>query len=106
MAKQSKNVVTYGLSGKIGDLLVFRQVAGKTVVGKIPQMSKAPSEQQKEQRRKFQRAVLYAKAAAADPAMDAAYKKAAKKGQTGYNGAIADFSHANESSKFFIFSNF
>ena len=94
MAKQTRNVVTHGLSGKIGDLLVFRQVAGKTVVGKIPQTSKEPSEQQLEQRRKFQQAVLYAKSAAADPAMDAAYKKAAKRGQTGYNVAVADFFHA------------
>ena len=32
MAKQSNNVVTHGMSGKIGDLLVFRQVGGKTVI--------------------------------------------------------------------------
>jgi hypothetical protein len=44
MAKQERNVVTYGLSGKIGDLLVFRQRDGKTIVSKVPQMSKAPSE--------------------------------------------------------------
>ena len=36
MAKQTNNVVTHGLSGKVGDLLVFRQRAGKTVVGKAP----------------------------------------------------------------------
>ena len=36
MAKQSNNVVTHGLSGKVGDLLVFSQRAGKTVVGKAP----------------------------------------------------------------------
>jgi hypothetical protein len=29
MAKQHGNVVTHGLSGKVGDLLVFRQRDGK-----------------------------------------------------------------------------
>jgi hypothetical protein len=31
MAKQRGNVVTHGLSGKIGGLLVFRQRAGQTI---------------------------------------------------------------------------
>ena len=66
MAKQTNNVVTHGLSGKVGDLLIFRQRAGKTVVAKVPQPRKVTSEQQKEQQRKFQRAVLYAKSALAD----------------------------------------
>jgi hypothetical protein len=37
MAKQKGNVVTYGLSGKIGDLLVFRQKDDQTIVSKIPE---------------------------------------------------------------------
>jgi hypothetical protein len=40
MAKQSGNVVTFGLSGKVGDLLIFRQVDGKTVVSKVPEQPK------------------------------------------------------------------
>ena len=95
MAKQSNNVVTHGLSGKVGDLLVFRQVGGKTIVSKVPPKRKVSTEQQKAQQRKFQRAVLYAKSVMADPAgMGAAYSQAAKKGQTGYNVAVADFFHA------------
>ena len=94
MAKQSNNVVTHGLSGKIGDLLVFRQRAGQTVVAKAPQKPRTVSELQKEQQRKFQRAVLYARAAMADTETGAAYNRAAKRGQTGYNVAIADFFHA------------
>ena len=94
MAKQTNNVVTHGLSGKVGDLLVFSQRAGKTVVGKVPQKRKVTSEQQKEQQRKFQWAVLYAKSAMADPDTGAAYNQAAKKGQSGYNVAVADFFHA------------
>jgi hypothetical protein len=40
MAKQKGNIVTLGLWGKIGGLLVFRQVYGKTVVSKIPETPK------------------------------------------------------------------
>ena len=40
MAKQGYNVVTHGTSGKIGDLLVFRQRDGKTIISKIPQKRK------------------------------------------------------------------
>ena len=94
MAKQSNNVVTHGLTGKVGDLLVFRVRDGKTIISKVPQKRKADSEQQKEQQRKFQRAVLYAKATMADAEKGEAYKKAAKKGQTGYNVAVADFFQA------------
>jgi hypothetical protein len=94
MAKQSNNVVTHGISGKIGDLLVFRVRDGKTVVSKVPQKRKFDSEKQKGQQRKFQRAVLYARSSFADPETAEAYKKAAKKGQTGYNVAVADFFHA------------
>jgi hypothetical protein len=46
MAKQEGNVVTHGLSGKIGDLLLFRQVGGKTIVSEIPEQSKTASEKQ------------------------------------------------------------
>ena len=94
MAKQTNNVVTHGLSGKVGDLLVFRQRAGKTVVAKAPPKRKSSTEQQKEQQRKFQRAILYAKSVMLDSDMKSAYDKAAKKGQSGYNVAVADFFHA------------
>jgi hypothetical protein len=94
MAKQSNNVVTHGLTGKVGDLLVFRIRDGKTVVSKVPQKRKSDSEAQKEHQRKFQRAVLYAKSATADAVTGEAYKKAAKRGQTGYNVAVADFFQA------------
>jgi hypothetical protein len=59
MAKSKNNVVTYGLSGKIGDLLVFRQVDGKTVVSKIPTQSTSVSEKQQAHRKRFQQAVVY-----------------------------------------------
>jgi predicted membrane-bound mannosyltransferase len=96
MAKQKGNVVTHGLSGKIGDLLIFRQVNGQTVVSKIPERSQTASEKQKEQRKRFQRATVYAKAAVDDPETKALYAGEAgkSKGKTAYNIAVADFFNA------------
>jgi hypothetical protein len=94
MARQEGNVVTHRLSGKIGDLLVFRQRAGKTVVAKMPTISNKVTEAQLAQRRKFQRAVLYAGGVAADPVQSAAYAGKTKPGQTFRNLAIADYLHA------------
>jgi hypothetical protein len=94
MAKSNNNVVTYGLSGKIGDLLVFRQVDGKTIVSKMPEKPKTVSEKQKAQRKRFQQAVIYAQAAIADPETKALYQVAAKKGKKPVNVAVADFFNA------------
>jgi hypothetical protein len=94
MAKQERNVVTYGLSGKIGDLLVFRQRNGKTIVSKIPAHSGSASEKQVAHRRRFQQAVIYAKAAVASPETEELYRAAAKKGRYPFNVAVADFFNA------------
>ena len=61
MAKSVNNIITHGLTGKIGDLLVFRQVDGKTVVSKVPRKTTTVTEKQKQQRAKFQEAVIYSK---------------------------------------------
>jgi hypothetical protein len=96
MAKSNNNVVTYGLSGKIGDLLVFRQRDGKTIVSKMPEKSKTVSDKQKAQRKRFQQAVIYGKAAVDAPDTGELYKAAAKKqkGKTPINVAVADFFNA------------
>lgn len=94
MAKQTNNIVTHGLSGKIGGMLVFRQTAGGTVVQTPPRTSGVESEAQRAHRRKFQRAVLYANAVVSDPETEAAYAAKAKPGQTARHVAIADFFHA------------
>jgi hypothetical protein len=88
MAKSTNNVITHGLSGKIGDLLVFSQRNGKTVVSTAPRKSNKVTESQKEQRRKFQRAVLYAKTAQESPEY---VEAAARKNKTAYTVAVADF---------------
>jgi hypothetical protein len=96
MAKQKGNVVTYGLSGKVGGLLVFRQVNGKTVVSKIPEQPKTVSDKQKDQRQRFQSATFYAKIALGSPETKELYDAKANKrsGKTAYHVAIADFLNA------------
>ncbi|MDR2928446.1 MAG: hypothetical protein LBV41_09670 [Cytophagaceae bacterium] len=91
MAKSQNNIITHGLSGKIGNLLVFSQRNGKTVVSAAPRKPAKESENQKEQRRKFQKAVLYAKAARQQPEY---IETAEQHGKTAYNVAIADFLNA------------
>ncbi|MDR2120087.1 MAG: hypothetical protein LBP64_04335 [Tannerella sp.] len=94
MAKQTNNIVTHGLSGTIGGMLVFRQTASGTVVQSPPRTSGKESEAQRAHRRKFQRAVLYANAAVSDPATEAAYATKVKPGQAARHVAVADFFHA------------
>jgi hypothetical protein len=98
MAVVKKNVVTQGLSGTIGDMLVFRQVGNKTIVATVPQQSGPISEKQQVQRSKFQEAALYAKGQLSDPASKAEYALAAKADSneyaSAYTVAVADFLNA------------
>jgi spore germination protein GerM len=95
MVKSNNNVVTFGLSGKTGDLLIFRQKDGKTIVAKIPQTKNDPSDKQLVQRRQFQKAVLYAKAAVAGGETAALYEaKAKQKKRNPFHVAVADFMKA------------
>jgi hypothetical protein len=75
-------------------MLVFRQTASGTVVQSPPRVSGKESEAQRAHRRKFQRAILYANAATADPETEANYASKAKPGQSARNVATADFFHA------------
>jgi hypothetical protein len=92
MAKSQKNVVTHGLSGKVGDLLLFRQRGGKTIVSRIPEQPKTVSEKQKAQRQRFRRAVIYGQAAVVAPETKDLYETIAKKkGKTPFTLAVADW---------------
>jgi len=91
MASSKHNVITHGLSGKVGDLVVFRQRHGKTFLGKIPFNTGKPSPDQQAVREKFLKAVSYAKTSLQDPDIKALYVEKAGKGVTPFNLAIADF---------------
>lgn len=82
MAKSKNNVVTHGLSGLIGDLLVFRQRANKTIVADRPRpFSKPPTALQLGIQGRFKKAAQYAKTALLDPLIKAAYQAAALLGK-------------------------
>jgi hypothetical protein len=91
MAKSENNVLTHGLSGKVGNMLVFSQRNGKTIVTAPRKSAKEATEAQQAQRRRFQQAVLYAKAARELPE----YREAAdRRGLLPYNVAVADYFNA------------
>ena len=92
MAKSVNNIVTHGLSGKVGNLLVFSQRKGKTIVSMAPKKSNKATDKQLELRTKFQEAVIYSKAARQDPNLKPQYETDAKEqGLTAHNIAVADF---------------
>jgi len=95
MAQSKNNVITHGLSGLVGDMIVFRNRNGKTYVASKPNVRKGKmSDAQKEHVKLFQEAVLYGKSSILDPATKAAYQVKAVDGRSPYNVAVADFLHA------------
>jgi hypothetical protein len=95
MAKSGNNVVTHGLSGQIGGILVFKTVKGKTIVSASPRKSnRLPSEKQQEQQKLFQEAVIYGKTVMVTPELRAKYELSVPLGSSIYQVALADFLHA------------
>ncbi len=92
MARQSKNVLTKGLSGKINGQLLFKQYSYGTVVTKIPDRSKVIlSEKQKECNLTFRKAVAYARKIIHDPVKKAEYESKLAGGKTVYHTALAEY---------------
>lgn len=92
MAEAKDNIVTHGLRGKLGDLIVFKRYGDRTIVSKIPDMSRVKkSAKQKVENNKFREAALYARSQMADPVAKAEYTAKIKGMQRAYNLAIADF---------------
>ena len=80
MATVKKNLVTEGLSGKLGDMLIFRTgKSGKTIVTTASKTNDSNTEAQKIHRAKFQMAAVYGKAAMTDPITKASYQLLADK---------------------------
>ncbi len=92
MAHVKNNIVTEGLSGKLGNTIVFRQRGGKTVVAVKPtSTNKEPTEKQKAHHQRFRRGSRYAKQVVQDPSTKAVYQQLARGGQSAFNVAMADF---------------
>lgn len=97
MAKSFRNVITFGLSGLIGELLVFKQRAGKTIVANRPaKSSKAPSAAMLGIRERFRRAAAYAKSVMGNLLLKAEYAATAKSDQSAFNMAFIDYQKAPE----------
>lgn len=97
MAKSKFNVITHGLSGLVGELLVFRQRANKTIVANRPRPSSKPVKAiSLENRARFTRASAYASGVMGDPILKAEYQLEAKIGQSAFNVAFADYQKAPE----------
>jgi hypothetical protein len=95
MSKVGNNIVTQGLSGMLGNQLVFRMRGSQTYVAKAPvKKEHEKTEAQIEHQRRWQEAILYGKGAIATPEMKDAYKAAAVENQSAFNVAVADFMNA------------
>ncbi|MES3018315.1 MAG: hypothetical protein V4721_11070 [Bacteroidota bacterium] len=98
MAKQKRNVVMSGFTGKVNEQLLFKQYLYGTVVSKVPDRSKVVlSDKQKISNAVFAKAVQYAKRVLQDPAKYSEYQARLVDGKTVYNTAIADYFAQNKS---------
>ena len=94
MAK-GKNILLHGFSGKIGDILVIKQVGDKIILAQAPKKTdKEPTKAQKAHRLKFQEAIIYAKAVLKDEGEKAEYQEKSTISKSEYNVAVADFMKA------------
>ncbi|MDP4271486.1 MAG: hypothetical protein Q8909_15405 [Bacteroidota bacterium] len=92
MAESKNNVLTHGLSGMVGDLIVFRQRGNKTFVASKPrERTGEQTEAQKAQQVRFQEAAIYGKTALQNDEIKKLYQEAAGDGKTPFNVAVADF---------------
>lgn len=69
MAKSKENLYLFGLSGSVGKQMVFRNTARGTILAKSPRHTHKRTDHQKEQGKKFLKAVAYAKQALADSSL-------------------------------------
>ena len=93
MAKNIKNTIIHGVSGKFGEQIVFRQVNGKTLLCQAPKRGGESSPKQLEQQDKFAKASQYAVNALEDSNLLTDYTLEAKKrkSMSAYNVAVADY---------------
>ncbi len=93
MPKVTLNSMFTEVHGRFGDFVLRRSRNGKTILTKVPDMSKVKwSEAQQAHRQRFKEAAAYAKAAMADPQIRAEYeKRAAEKHKRPYDLAVSDY---------------
>lgn len=93
MAIIKDNIITEGLSGMLGDVVVFRQLRGKTIMANKPRKPTTQSELQRENRNRFAKASAFAKHILQDPQKKEYYLQKARKLKlpNAYTAAITDY---------------
>ena len=92
MARVKRNIVTQGLSGMLGNSLVFRQRGDQTIVSAAPIRDREPSPSQTAARTRFLQGVQYAKGQLQYPASRSAYQAVVNDRVTSaYIAAMRDF---------------
>lgn len=91
MAESINNYVMYGMSGKLGKLLIFRQRGGRTFAMAVPNRSNVFTEEQLEIQSKFKAAASWARGALLNAENRKFYNSIATGGQSAFNMAIADW---------------
>jgi hypothetical protein len=84
------NYITMGISGKVGNLCVFKRINGQTFMTKIPDRSNVVyNKEQLEFREIFAKASKFASEIVNDPVKKAAYPR--QGARSVYHSALADF---------------
>lgn len=92
MAKISNNPIMKGLSGMLGDVVVYSERRGKMIMSNRPKKSGQLTDHQKGVKAKFLQAVQYAKGQMLDPEARAEYEAAVtNKMISGYAVAVSDY---------------
>jgi len=97
MARSRNNLFTQGTQGAIGKQMVFKNVNGKTIVSKYPDMSQVEyTKEQLKYKAIFAKAVEYARKILKDPVQKAAYEQKIrndkrKRGNSVYHIALKEF---------------
>lgn len=93
MAKSENNEVMFGARGQVGNLVVFKNYYGRTIIAKVKTKkdNQVFSDDQRLVKERFKEAVIYAKGAVKDEILRDFYRPFEKGGVKIYNLAVADF---------------
>jgi Fic family protein len=90
MARSNNNYVTHGLTGRVGKEAVWKEINGKTYMGKYPDRSQVKySKEQTKFKKLFAEASKHASKIVNDPALKSAYKTKGK--ISVYHAALQDY---------------
>jgi hypothetical protein len=90
VARSKNNIITKGLSGRIGKDIVFKNINGETFNGKYPDRSNVKySKEQIKNKKLFAEAAKYASKIVSDPSKKAAYNTNGR--FSVYHAAIKDY---------------